>query len=72
MKKVVDVSSLDYEQLSTVLVDIENVMNSHPLTYMNDENLDESLTPCHVIYARNIVTNKVSLLKMATDGQSLS
>ena len=39
---------------------------------MNDENLDESLTPYHLIYGWNIATNKVSLVKMATDGESLS
>ena len=38
---------------------------------MNDENTDESLTPYHLMYGRNIATNKVSLLKMATDGESL-
>ena len=32
---------------------------------MNDENLDESLTPYHLTYDRNIATNKVLLLKMA-------
>ena len=71
LKKVVGVSSLDYEQLNTVLVEIENVIKSRPLTYMNDENLDESLTPYHLNYGRNIATNKVSLLKMAIDGESL-
>ena len=71
LKKVVGVSSLDYEQLNTVLVKIENVINSRPFTYINDENLDESLTPYHLIYGRNIGTNQVSLLKMATDGESL-
>ena len=71
LKKEVGVSSLDYEQLNSVLVEIENVLNSRPLTYMNDENLIESLTLDHLIYGRNIATNKVSLLKMATDGESL-
>ena len=49
LKKVVGVSSLDYKQLNTVLVEIENVINSRPLTYMKDENLDESLTPYYLI-----------------------
>ena len=71
IKKKVDVSSLDYDQLNTVLVEIENITNSRPLTYMNDENLDESLTPYHLIYDRNIGKNEVSLLKMTTDGDSL-
>ena len=38
---------------------------------MNDKNLDKSLTPYHLIYGRNIATNKVLLLKMAADGESL-
>ena len=38
---------------------------------MNDENSDESLTPYHLIYCRNIATNKVLLLKMAADGKLL-
>ena len=71
LKKLVGASSLDYEQLNTVLVQIENVINSRPLTYMNDENLNESLTPYHLIYGRNIATNKASLLKMTIDGASL-
>ena len=54
LKKVVGVRLLDYEQLNTVLVEIENVIKSRPLTYMNDENLDESLTPYHLIYGGNI------------------
>ena len=57
LKEVVVISSLDYKQLNTVLVQIENVMNAHPLTYMNDENLDESLTPYNLIDGRNIATN---------------
>ena len=71
LKKKVGVSLLDYEQLNTVLAEIENVIHSRQLTYMNDENTDESLTPYHLIYGRNIATNKVSLLKMSTYGESL-
>ena len=71
LKKVVGVSSLDYEPLNTVLVEIKNVIKSRPITYMNDENLDEILTPYHLNYGRNIATNKVSLLKMAIDSESL-
>ena len=31
--------------------------------YMNEENLDESLTPYHLIYVRNIATNRCRYLK---------
>ena len=62
LKRVVGVSSLDDEQLNTVLVEIANVIKSRRLTYMKDENLDESLTRYHSIYGSNIVSNKVTLL----------
>ena len=71
LKKVASVCSLDYEQLNTVLVEIENVINTRPVTYMNDDNLDESLTPHHLICSSDIATNNVSLLKIATDGELL-
>ena len=29
-------------------------MNSRPLTYLNENNFDESLTPYHLIFGRNI------------------
>ena len=57
LKEVVVISSLDYKQLNTVLIQIENVINAHLLTYMNDENLDESLTRYNLIDGRNIATN---------------
>ena len=71
LKIVVGLSSLDYEQLNTILVEIENVINSRPFTNMNDEHFDENLIPYPLIYSRNIARNKVLLIKMATDGKSL-
>ena len=38
---------------------------------MNNQNLDENLTSYHLIYVRNILTNKMSLLEMTTHGESL-
>ena len=70
LKKVVaEISLFDYEQLNTILNEIENFINSHPLTYMNDENLDKSYN-YDLICGKNIATNKVSLLKMTTLSQN--
>ena len=38
---------------------------------MNNQNLDENLTSYHLIYVRNILINKMSLLEMTTHGESL-
>ena len=57
LKKVVGRTSLDRDQLNTVLIEIENIINSRPLTYISEEHFEESLIPCYLIYGRNIAVN---------------
>ena len=71
LKKVVGRMSLDRDQLNTVLIEIENIINSRPLTYISEEHFEESLTPCHLIYCRNIAVNKASFLSKDMDGNSI-
>ena len=47
-------AKLNFEELHTVLVQIENMMNTRPLTYLSEENCDEHITPSHLMYGRNI------------------
>ena len=54
LKKVLGKSFLCYEELETFLCDVEAVTNSRPLVYVSEEDLNESLTPYHLIYGRNI------------------
>ena len=35
------------------MTEIENVLNSRPLTYLSDENFYESLAPFHMIYGKS-------------------
>ena len=51
-------SSLRYDELNTVLVEIESIVNARPITYVEDgeENLTYSLTPSHLINGRRIST----------------
>ena len=71
LKKVVGRTSLDRDQLNTVLIEIENIINSRPLTYISEEHFEESATPYHLIYGRNIAVNKVSFLNKDMDGNSI-
>ena len=50
LKKVLGKSYLTYFELYTTLSEIENIMNSRPLTYLNEDQFLESLTPNHLIY----------------------
>ena len=54
-----------------MLIKIENIINSRPLTYISEEHFEESLTPYHLIYGRNIAVNKVSFLNKDMDGNSI-
>ena len=45
---------LTYEELSTILIEIESIMNSRPLTYLSEDGI-EAITPFHLLHGRNIL-----------------
>ena len=59
LKKVLGRSTLNFDELNTVLVEIESVINSRPVTYVYvDEDANSyPLTPSDLIYRRRISTN---------------
>ena len=56
LHKVIGKSILSYEELETVLIQIESIVNSHPLTFVLTEEVCESLTPSHLIYGKQLVS----------------
>ena len=56
IKKVVGRSTLNFEELRTLLVEVESTLNNRPLTYVyDDENhVSYPLTPASLIYGRRI------------------
>lgn len=54
--KIVGRALLNFNELSTILVEIESVINSRPLTYVYDdsEGISYPLTPSHLINGRNL------------------
>jgi len=56
MKKSIGRTTLSYDELSTLLVEIESVVNSRPLTYVEDDQDDVSytLSPSHLINGRPV------------------
>ena len=57
LRKVIGTARLSFDELSTVLTEIEStvIVNSRPLTYLYDD-LEEALTPSHLIYGRKLVS----------------
>ena len=56
LKKILGQSCVTYEELLTVLTEIGCVLNSRPLTYVSTEDLEEPLTPSHLICGRRILS----------------
>ena len=56
MKRVIGRSSLTFDELHTLLIKIEGVINAGRLTYIYDdsEGVLYPLTPSHLIYGRRI------------------
>ena len=54
LSKTIGKARLKFDELYTVLVEVENTINSRPLTYLSDENFQTSLTPNHLIYGRDL------------------
>ena len=50
---------LNFDQLNTLLIEIECVLNSRPLTYVEDDTggIRYTLSPSHLIYGRRITSN---------------
>ena len=56
LKKIVGRTSLDHDELSTVLTEVECIINARPLTYVYDDNesISHPLTPSHLINGRRV------------------
>ena len=61
LRKVLGNTRLTFEELTTILIEVESVINSRLLTYISDDDTVEALTPYHLLFGRNINTRvKVS------------
>lgn len=75
LKKILGRSTLSFDVIRTVLVEIEGVLNSRPLTYMYDdeESISYPLTPSDLIYGRRITsTPNAAHYEFISTNQSLA
>ena len=49
LKKVVAQAKFSYDELNTALTEIEAIINSHPLTVLSPDDVEEPLTPSHLM-----------------------
>lgn len=54
MRKTLRNAKLDYDELRTILLEVEGALNSRPLTYVSSDDVEEPLTPFHLMYGKGI------------------
>jgi len=54
LKKILKKALLTFEELQTVLTEIEAVINQRPLCYMSDDEIGNTITPNHLIFGRQL------------------
>ena len=57
LRKVIGNAKLKFDELNTILIEVESMLNSRPLTYLSGENYGVAITPYHMMFGRNILNN---------------
>ena len=56
LRKILGTARLTFDELYTVLVETEGIINGRPMTYLYDEINCEPLTPNHLLFGRKLPT----------------
>ena len=59
IKKVISRARLSFEELNTVIVQVEGALNGRALKYLSDEECCSSLALNHLMYGRSLLVAKV-------------
>ena len=54
LKKTIGRAKLFYDELVTVVTEAEMILNCRPISYVSSEDLEEPLTPAHLIIGQRI------------------
>ena len=67
LKKTIGRAVLSYDELLTALTEVEMILNSRPLSYVSTEDLEEPLTPSHLLTGRRLLSLPDCALRPKTD-----
>ena len=75
LRKIIGRASLTLDELSTILIEVESVINSRSITYLYDdtEGISRALSPTHLIYARPILDEPIdNVFEIVSTQESLT
>ena len=47
---------LSFDEMHTTVLEVESILNSRPLTYTTSEDIEEPLTPSHLLVGRRLLS----------------
>ena len=56
LKKTISGARLTYEELLTVVIEVEMILNCRPLSFVSSEDFEEPLTPSHLLCGRRMMS----------------
>ena len=56
LKKVLKNSKVTFDELLTVVTEVEAILNSRPISYVSSEDIEEPLTPSHLLCGRRLLS----------------
>lgn len=56
LRKMIGQSKLSFDELNTAVTEVELILNSHPISYISPDDLEEPLTPSHLMVGRRLLT----------------
>ena len=70
LKKVLGNAKLKFDELLTILLEVEGTLNCRPLTYEYDEIGAEVLTPSHLLFGRRLVSLPDEVCEEEEEGEN--
>ena len=56
LRKTIGSARLTYDELLTAVTEVEMILNSRPLSYLSPDDVEEPLTPSHLLIGRRVLT----------------
>ena len=70
LKKIIGKARLSYDELWTAVTKVEEIFNSRTLSYVQSDDIEEVLTPSHLLTRRKLVTlHEISEMQIYDDDE---
>ena len=70
--KIIGRAKLTHEELLTIVTEVEMIVNSRPLSYVSQKDLEEPITPSHLLIGKRVLSLPDSLCYEDDEGYNVT